>query len=71
MELKIEQLRDKVEFFEAKSLQELESAIQQKIETNEQIMLEVHHVQHNVYSDPKTSRPVYTAHVHFKLRAIT
>lgn len=59
-------LKDKVEFFEAGSIEPLEKQITEKIEDNQAIMLGVHHVQHNTAFDPKTGQRLYTAVVHFK-----
>ncbi|PSL45077.1 uncharacterized protein DUF2536 [Salsuginibacillus halophilus] len=69
MELKLQQIEDKIEFFEARTFQDLEANIQARIEVNEQILLHIHRVQHQVYVDPSSGQPVYTANVHFKRRA--
>ncbi|MFB5662157.1 DUF2536 family protein [Alteribacillus sp. HJP-4] len=66
MNIKLNPLSDKIEFFEANSLTKLEQSIQHKIEQNEAIMLDVYHAEHNVYTDPKSMRPIFTAMVHFK-----
>ncbi|MCR6106232.1 DUF2536 family protein [Salipaludibacillus agaradhaerens] len=58
-------LKDKVEFFESGSLIELEKHITKKIEENQALMLEVHHVSHNVTFTP-TGKKFYTAVIHFK-----
>ncbi|ADU29806.1 YrzA family protein [Evansella cellulosilytica] len=59
-------LKDKVEFFEANDLSTLEKQIAKKIDDNQAIMLEVHHVSHEVTIEPKTGKKVYSAVVHFK-----
>ncbi|WP_280768572.1 DUF2536 family protein [Salipaludibacillus daqingensis] len=61
-----DKLKDKVEMFEASSLQELEHRISKKIDDNQAILLEVHHVSHQLTIDPNTSKRFYTATVHFK-----
>ncbi|WP_026689131.1 DUF2536 family protein [Alteribacter aurantiacus] len=65
MFLHTETFKDKVEFFEAGSLTELEKQVQKKIEDNQAIMLNVHHVSHQVSIHPK-GYLMYTAVVHFK-----
>ncbi|WP_246940637.1 YrzA family protein [Bacillus pinisoli] len=66
MNFSLEQIDDKVEFFEATSLPALEKKIQEKIDQNRAILLNVYHVSHQVVLDPKTGQPFYTAVVHFK-----
>lgn len=68
MEFKLDLIEDKVEFFEASSLQDLEKKIQQKIDQNKAIMLSVHNVSHQVYTTPE-GKPTYTAAVHYKLKS--
>lgn len=59
-------LRDKVEFFEAKDLKHLEKAIQNKIDTNTDLLLEVKQVQYQMITNPVNGRTHATAMVHFK-----
>ncbi|SDI84077.1 DUF2536 family protein [Alteribacillus bidgolensis] len=66
MSIQLQPIGDKIEFFEAPSLHHLEEKINKQVEHNEAILLYVHHVQHHVHYDPATSRPIYTAVVHFK-----
>ncbi|WP_456278190.1 YrzA family protein [Bacillus sp. AK128] len=66
MHFSLEQIEDKVEFFEATSLHTLEKKIQEKIDHNRAILLAVHHVSHQIVLDPKTGQPYYSAVVHFK-----
>ncbi|KAA0549312.1 DUF2536 family protein [Bacillus sp. BGMRC 2118] len=66
MQFTLEQIDDKVEFFEAHDLLLLEKKIQEKIDLNKAILLEVHHVSHTMVVDSKTNRPYYSAVVHFK-----
>ncbi|MFA9557141.1 DUF2536 family protein [Evansella sp. AB-rgal1] len=61
-------IQDKVEFFESTNLESLEKQIAKKIEDNMAIMLQVHHVSHEVTLDPKTGKRLYTAVVHFKVK---
>lgn len=64
MDFQLDFLKDKIEFFEALSLKELEQKIQKQIEHNQAILLTVHSVSHQttVIDD----RILYTAVVHFK-----
>ncbi|AVM24743.1 DUF2536 family protein [Bacillus pumilus] len=64
MDFQLDFLKDKIEFFEASSLKELEQKIQKQIEHNQAILLTVHSVSHQttVIDD----RMIYTAVVHFK-----
>lgn len=64
MDFQLDFLKDKIEFFEATSLKELEQKIQKQIEHNQAILLTVHSVSHQttVIDD----RILYTAVVHFK-----
>jgi hypothetical protein len=66
MKFSLEQIEDKIEFFEATSLQTLEKRIQDKVDHNRAILLAVHHVSHQAVLEPKTGQPYYTAVVHFK-----
>ena len=66
MDFQLDFLKDKIEFFEAASLKELEQKIQKQIEHNQAILLTVHSVSHQttVIDD----RILYTAVVHFKAK---
>ncbi|MBM7660731.1 transcriptional regulator [Bacillus mesophilus] len=66
MQFSLEQIEDKIEFFEASNIQTLEKKIQEKIDHNRAIMLAVHRVSHQVALDSKTGQPYFTAVVHFK-----
>ena len=68
MEFKLDLIEDKVEFFEATSIQNLEKQIQQKIDQNKAIMLSVHNVSHQIHTTPE-GKPIYTAVVHYKLKS--
>lgn len=68
MEFSLERIDDKVEFFDAFSLEELEKQIQVQIDNNRALMLQVNNVQHHVLTNEKTGRPYYTAVVHFKAK---
>ncbi len=68
VEFKLELIEDKVEFFEASSIQNLEKQIQQKIDQNKAIMLSVHHISHQIHTTPE-GKPIYTAVVHYKLKS--
>ena len=67
MEFKLDLIEDKVEFFEAPSIQNLEKQIQQKIDQNKAIMLSVHNVSHQIHTTPE-GKAIYTAVVHYKLK---
>jgi hypothetical protein len=68
VQFKLEVLEDKIEFFEANDLKTLEKQINEKIEQNKAIMLEVHHVSHQMSIDYEHGRKYYSAVVHFKLK---
>lgn len=68
MEFKLDRIEDKIEFFEALNLKELEHKINQQIENNKVLLLEVHNVSHQVQIDPQSSKVLYTAVVHFKAK---
>lgn len=63
-----EMLEDKVEFFEASDLVSLEKKINEQIDNNKALMLEVHHISHQMVVDSDSKRPYYSAVVHFKLK---
>ena len=67
MEFSFDLIEDKVEFFEALRLSDLEKQIQKQIEINKAIMLSVYSVSHQMHvtEDGKT---LYSAVVHFKNR---
>jgi len=65
-----EMLEDKVEFFEAPNLVSLEKKINEQIDNNKALMLEVHHISHQMIMDPESKRPYYSAVVHFKLKKL-
>ncbi|WP_342492929.1 YrzA family protein [Bacillus sp. FSL H8-0516] len=64
MDFQLDFLKDKIEFFEATSLKELEQKIQKQIEHNQAILLTVHSVSHQTTGIDE--RILYTAVVHFK-----
>jgi hypothetical protein len=66
MQITLEQIEDKIEFFEANELSTLEKKIQEKVDHNKAILLEVHRVSHQMLVDSKTGRLYYSAVVHFK-----
>lgn len=65
MNLQLQSIDDKIEFFEATSLQALEKKIEEQIINNQALLLRVKSVSHSVYLHPQTSQPMYTAVVHF------
>ncbi|MGP4080487.1 DUF2536 family protein [Pseudalkalibacillus sp. R45] len=68
MELHLDFIEDKVEFFEAGELSKLEVAVQEKIEQNQALLLRVHHVSHQVNIDPSSGKRIYSAIVHFRYK---
>jgi hypothetical protein len=67
MNLQLDLIEDKVEFFEAENLKTLEENIQSRIEINKAIMLQVHSVSHQMHVSDE-GRRFYSAVVHFKLK---
>ncbi|CAI9388409.1 YrzA family protein [Niallia sp. Sow4_A1] len=67
MNIQLELIEDKVEFFEGESLKTIEKKINEQIEVNKSILLSVHSVSHQV-TLLDNGRPYYTAVVHFKLK---
>ncbi|MDQ0231553.1 DUF2536 family protein [Metabacillus malikii] len=65
MNFKLDILKDKVEFFEATSIKELEKRINEKIEQNQAILLSVSSVSHQMHITDDGKR-FYSAVVHFK-----
>lgn len=60
-------IQDKVEFFEAADVKTLEKKINEQIEQNKALMLEVHHVSHQMHVTENGQR-FYSAVVHFKAK---
>ncbi|WP_157183552.1 DUF2536 family protein, partial [Bacillus mycoides] len=54
MSFTFEMLEDKVEFFEAANLVSLEKKINEQIDNNKALMLEVHHISHQMIMDPES-----------------
>ncbi|AUZ27251.1 MULTISPECIES: YrzA family protein [Bacillus] len=67
MNFQLDLIKDKVEFFEAGSLQELEKKINTQIENNKAIMLRVKSVSHQ--TAVADGRILYSAVVHFAAEA--
>lgn len=65
MNIQLELIDDKIEFFEAGDIKTLESKIEKQIEVNKAILLEVHSVTHQMAIDQE-GKPFYSAVVHFK-----
>ncbi|MFE0390802.1 YrzA family protein [Bacillus licheniformis] len=64
MNFGLDLIKDKIEFFEALSLEELEKKISQQIENNQAILLRVHSVSH--HTAVIDGRIHYSAVVDFK-----
>ncbi|SLL32566.1 Protein of uncharacterised function (DUF2536) [Mycobacteroides abscessus subsp. abscessus] len=67
MNIQLEMIEDKVEFFEGDSIKTVEKKINEQIEVNKSILLSVHSVSHQV-TILDNGRPYYTAVVHFKMK---
>ncbi|MBU8730331.1 YrzA family protein [Cytobacillus firmus] len=67
MNFQFDLIEDKVEFFEALALKDLEMKINAQIEHNKAILLTVHHVSHQMHLD-ENGRTYYSAVVHFKAK---
>ncbi|TYR82328.1 DUF2536 family protein [Priestia megaterium] len=68
MNFQFDMIEDKVEFFESHDLALLEKQVNEKIEQNKAILLEVHHVSHQMSVDYEHGKKLYSAVVHFKLK---
>ncbi|WP_349407961.1 DUF2536 family protein [Pseudalkalibacillus sp. SCS-8] len=68
MELHLDYIEDKVEFYEATEMGKLEAIVQEKIEQNKALLLRVHHVSHQVSIDPSSGKRLYSAVVHFRYK---
>ncbi|MFN2745136.1 MULTISPECIES: DUF2536 family protein [Bacillus] len=64
MKFELDLIKEKVEFFEAPTLEELEKKVNQQIENNQAILLKVHSVSHQ--TAVIDGRILYSAVVHFK-----
>lgn len=62
----LEQIKDKIEFFEASDLRSLEKKIQEKIDANQTLLLSVHSVSYQTAIHQETGKIHYSACVHFK-----
>ncbi|MDO7488075.1 DUF2536 family protein [Peribacillus sp. NPDC096622] len=66
-QLDLNLFEDKIEFFEAESIKNLEEKIQSQIEINKAIMLQVESVSHQMHVSEE-GRRFYSAVVHFKAK---
>jgi hypothetical protein len=67
MNITLDIIQDKIEFFEATDIKTLEKKINEQIEHNKAILLEVHHVSHQMHIGENGER-FYSAVVHFKAK---
>jgi hypothetical protein len=67
MNISLDLIEDKIEFFEADDLQTLEKKINEQIEHNKALLLHVHHVSHQMHVAENGKR-FYSAVVHFKVK---
>ncbi|WP_427179947.1 DUF2536 family protein [Paenibacillus sp. TC-CSREp1] len=65
MEISLDIMKDKVECLQAYDFQELERAIDERINVNKALLLRVKLVQHQVTFDPVRNKMLYSAVVHF------
>ncbi len=65
MVFQLDILKDKIEFFEANSIKDLEKKINDQIIHNQAILLHVHSVSHQMFVTDEGKR-LYSAVVHFK-----
>ncbi|WP_342554241.1 DUF2536 family protein [Paenibacillus sp. FSL R7-0652] len=65
MEISLDMIKDKVECLQAYDFQELERAIEERININKALVLRVKQVQHQVTFDPIRNKMLYSAAVHF------
>jgi hypothetical protein len=65
MSFQLDLLKDKIELFEATSINELEKKINEQIVHNQAILLSVHTVSHQMHVNEEGKR-FYSALVHFK-----
>lgn len=67
MNFHLDLIEDKIEFFEANSLKNLEKKIAEQIDINRAILLTVYSVSHQTLLTDN-GQPYFTAVVHFKLK---
>ncbi|PLT30907.1 DUF2536 family protein [Peribacillus deserti] len=67
MNFHLDLIEDKIEFFEAENIKDLEQKIQAQIEINKSILLEVSSVSHQMHVSEE-GRRFYSAVVHFKAK---
>lgn len=65
MDIQFDLIEDKIEFFEAADLKNLEKKIAAQIEINKAILLSVHSVSHQMQIT-ESGQTYFTAVVHFK-----
>ncbi|MFD0962177.1 DUF2536 family protein [Paenibacillus chungangensis] len=68
MELHLDLLDTKIEFYEAETLKTLEDKIRYAIDNNKALMLDVHAVQYQTAFHHRTEKMHFSAAVHFKLK---
>ena len=65
MNLQLDMIEDKIEFYEELDIKALEKKISEQIENNKALLLHVHSVSHQMHVD-ENGRTFYSAVVHFK-----
>ena len=68
MDFRLDLLENKIEYFEALSLKELENVIAQQVDNNKALMLEPHSISHQTTFHPIREKMLYSAVVHFKIK---
>ncbi|MFY4774837.1 YrzA family protein [Metabacillus sp. RGM 3146] len=67
MNIQLDFIKDKIEFFEGEDLKALEKKVNEQIELNKAILLEVSSVSHQMHL-AENGRRFYSAVVHFKAK---
>ena len=67
MDIFLDKMENKIEFFEAYDLSTLEKKINEQVDNNKALMLTVFFISHNVVFNPLKNKMLYSAVVHFKV----
>ena len=70
MNLQLDMIEDKIEFYEEVDIKTLEKKINEQIENNKALLLRVHSVSHQMHVD-ENGRTFYSAVVHFKANKVS
>lgn len=69
MDIFLDRMENKIEFFESYDLNTLEKKINEQIDNNKALLLTVFSISHNVVFNPLKNKMLYSAIVHFKVQA--